>query len=87
MLNVSGQVARDTVNDRRRDVEQRTVVLVDEFLDARGEIVENFGGGSGFNPDTEGFYGLGIDFVSLPSSTSSFPHRISNFTLTTTKRW
>jgi hypothetical protein len=46
-------------------VEQRTVVLVDEFLDARGAVVDDFGGGSGFNPDTEGFYGLGIDLVRL----------------------
>jgi hypothetical protein len=72
LLNVSGQIARDTVNDGRRDVEQRTVVLVDEFLDARGTVVDNLGTGSGFNPDTEGFYGLGIDLVSLPSPTSSF---------------
>lgn len=68
-------------------MEQRTVVLVDEFLDARGAVVDGYGGGSGFDPDTEGFYGLGIDLVGLPSSTSSFPRRISNFAFNTTKRW
>jgi hypothetical protein len=47
-------------------VEQRTVVLVNEFLDARGGVVDGYGVGSGFNPDTEGFYGLGIDLVRLP---------------------
>jgi hypothetical protein len=41
------------------------VVLVDEFLDARGAVVDDFGGGSGFDPDTEGVYGLGIDLVGL----------------------
>ena len=51
-------------------MEQRTVVLVDEFLDARGAVVDDFGVGSGFNPGTEGFYGLGIDLVGLPSSRS-----------------
>lgn len=53
-------------------MEQRTVVLVNEFLDARGALVDDFGVGSGFNPDTEGFYGLGIDLVGLPSFNSSF---------------
>lgn len=64
-------------------MEQRTVVLVDEFLDARGAVVDDFGVGSGFNPDTEGFYGLGIDLVGLPSSTSSFHivHRTSQLDL------
>ncbi|KAG7548951.1 hypothetical protein FFLO_03156 [Filobasidium floriforme] len=68
LLNISGQIARDTVNDGRRDVEQRTVVLVDEFLDARGTVVDDFGVGSGFNPDTEGFYGLGIDLATPMNS-------------------
>lgn len=64
-------------------MEQRTVVLVYEFLDARGAVVDDYGGGSGFNPGTEGFYGLGIDLVSLPSSTSSFHigHRNSHLNL------
>lgn len=46
-------------------MEERTVVLVNEFLDTRGAAVDDFGGRSGFNPDTEGFYGLGIDLVGL----------------------
>lgn len=64
LLNVSGQLVPDTVVDPRDDTDKRTIFLVDRFLDGSGSrITGEYGVETGFNPDTEGFYGLGVDLV------------------------